>query len=71
MQHTPFDTFRPACLQQRAGSDFLRTLNAGDEAPADPVDHTQIHDDPVVVRWALQALGRAGPADPAHPPSCV
>jgi triacylglycerol esterase/lipase EstA (alpha/beta hydrolase family) len=103
-------TFCPACLQQRAGSSFLRTLNAGDETPgavsytvvetshdevvtpfasaflapgpnttniliqdrcpADPVDHTQIHNDPVVLRWALQALGRPGPADPAHPPAC-
>jgi triacylglycerol lipase len=103
-------TFCPACLQQRAGSSFLRTLNAPDETPgtvsytvvetshdevvtpftsaflaagpnttnillqdrcpADPVDHTQIHDDPVVLRWTLQALGRPGPADPAHPPAC-
>jgi hypothetical protein len=104
-------TFCPACLQQRAGSSFLSTLNAGDETPgnvsytvvetshdevvtpftsaflapgpntanillqdhcpADPVDHTQIHDDPVALRWALQALGRPGPADPASPPPCV
>jgi triacylglycerol lipase len=105
------ETFCPACLQQSAGSDFLRTLNAGDETPgdvsytvvetshdevvtpftsaflapgpnttnillqdhcpADPVDHTQIHNDPVVLRWTLQALGRTGPADPSQPPRCI
>lgn len=50
-----------------------RTANVliQDHCPADPVDHTQIHDDPVVLRWTLQALGRPGPADPTHPPSCV
>src|SRR3954454_11949867 len=103
-------TFCPACLQQGAGSSFLRTLNAGDETPgavsytvvetshdevvtpftsaflapgpnttniliqdrcpADPGDHTQIHDDPGVLRWTLQALGRPAPADPAHAPAC-
>jgi triacylglycerol esterase/lipase EstA (alpha/beta hydrolase family) len=30
-----------ACLQQKAGSDFLRTLNAGDETPG-AIDYTQI-----------------------------
>jgi len=42
-----------------------------DHCPADPVDHTQIHNDPVVLRWTLQALGRRGPADPSDPPSCT
>jgi triacylglycerol esterase/lipase EstA (alpha/beta hydrolase family) len=104
-------TFCPACDQQRAGSPFLQTLNAGDETPgavsytsietrydevvtpftsaflapgpntvnillqdacpADVVDHQFIPDDRVALRWALQALGRPGPADPAQPPSCV
>jgi triacylglycerol lipase len=101
----------PACVEQAAGSPFIRALNAGDETPgdvsytqietrhdevvtpftsaflapgpntanillqdrcpADPVDHTQIHNDPVVLRWTLQALGRRGPADPSDPPSCT
>jgi triacylglycerol lipase len=42
-----------------------------DACPADVVDHQFIPDDRVALRWTLQALGRPGPADPAHPPSCV
>jgi triacylglycerol esterase/lipase EstA (alpha/beta hydrolase family) len=30
-----------ACLQQKAGSEFISTLNAGDETPG-PIDYTQI-----------------------------
>ena len=31
----------PACLQQKASSEFIRTLNAGDPTPG-PIDYTQI-----------------------------
>jgi triacylglycerol lipase len=104
-------TFCPACDQQRAGSDFLTHLNAGDETPgsvsytqiettydevvtpytsaflaggsntanvllqdacpAEVIDHHEMPNDGLAIRWALQALGRPGPADLAHPPSCV
>jgi triacylglycerol lipase len=42
-----------------------------DACPADVVDHQFIPDDRIALRWTLQALGRSGPADPAHPPSCA
>jgi triacylglycerol lipase len=104
-------TFCPACDQQRAGSPFLRQLNAGDETPGnvsytvvetrydevvtpftsaflapgpntanillqdacpnEVIDHHLIPHSALAIRWTLQALGRRGPADPAHPPSCA
>jgi triacylglycerol esterase/lipase EstA (alpha/beta hydrolase family) len=100
-----------ACDQQRAGSDFLQQLNAGDETPgpvsytvvetkydevvtpytsaflaagpntanillqnacpAEVIDHHEIPNSQLAIRWTLQALGRPGPADPANPPSCL
>lgn len=100
-----------ACDQQRAGSDFLLELNAGDETPgrvsytvvqtmydevvtpftsaflaggantanillqdacpAEVVDHHEIPNSQLAVRWTLQALGRPGPADPQEAPSCL
>jgi hypothetical protein len=27
--------------------------------------------DALAIRWALQALGRSGPADLSQPPSCI
>lgn len=43
-------TFCPSCLDQRAGSDLMKKLNAGDETPAGP-DYTVIttrHDEVVI-----------------------
>jgi triacylglycerol esterase/lipase EstA (alpha/beta hydrolase family) len=100
-----------ACDQQRAGSDFLQNLNAGDETPghvsytvvetrydevvtpftsaflaggdntanvllqdacpAEVIDHHEIPNSRLAIRWTLQALGRSGPADPQRPPSCI
>ncbi|MGZ4271910.1 MAG: esterase/lipase family protein [Solirubrobacteraceae bacterium] len=100
-----------ACDQQRAGSDFLQQLNAGDETPgsisytvietkydevvtpytsafladgpntanillqdacpAEVIDHHEMPNDQLALRWTLQALCRPGPADPQNPPSCV
>ena len=42
-----------------------------DACPAEVIDHHEMPNDGLAIRWALQALGRSGPADPAHPPSCV
>jgi triacylglycerol lipase len=104
-------TFCMACDQQRAGSDFLQRLNAGDETPgpvsytvvetrydevvtpftsaflaagpntanillqdacpAEVIDHHEIPNSQLAIRWTLQALGRPGPADPQDPPSCL
>jgi triacylglycerol esterase/lipase EstA (alpha/beta hydrolase family) len=100
-----------ACDQQRAGSDFLQQLNAGDETPgrvsytvietrydevvtpftsaflagggntanillqdacpAELIDHHEIPNSQLAIRWTLQALGRPGPADPQAAPSCL
>jgi triacylglycerol lipase len=42
-----------------------------DACPAEVIDHHEMPNDALAIRWALQALGRTGPADLAHPPSCV
>jgi len=42
-----------------------------DACPAEVIDHHEIPNSRLAQRWTLQALGRPGPADPAHPPSCV
>jgi triacylglycerol lipase len=42
-----------------------------DACPAKVIDHHEMPNDGLAIRWALQALGRPGPADPAHPPSCL
>jgi triacylglycerol lipase len=50
-----------------------RTANVllQDACPAEVIDHHEMPNDGLAIRWALQALGRPGPADPAHPPSCI
>jgi pimeloyl-ACP methyl ester carboxylesterase len=102
-----------ACAQQKAGSAFLKKLNAGDQTPppvdytvvetnhdevvtpytseflpktrdgrvtnvliqdrcpSDPVDHINITNDGVALQWALNALGRPGPANPKYQPDCT
>jgi len=58
-------------------SEFLapgpRTANIllQDSCPAEVIDHHEMPNDALAFRWTLQALGQPGPADPAHPPSCV
>jgi triacylglycerol esterase/lipase EstA (alpha/beta hydrolase family) len=42
-----------------------------DACPAEVIDHHEMPNDALAMRWALQALGRSGPADVSHPPSCV
>ena len=41
-----------------------------DRCPEDITDHVGIVYDPIALRWALNALGRPGPADPAFQPTC-
>jgi pimeloyl-ACP methyl ester carboxylesterase len=38
--------------------------------PEDVTDHVGIIYDPIALQWTLNALGRAGPADPAFVPLC-
>jgi triacylglycerol esterase/lipase EstA (alpha/beta hydrolase family) len=42
-----------------------------DACPNEVIDHHLIPYSALAIRWTMQALGRRGPADPAHPPSCV
>jgi len=42
-----------------------------DRCPFDFSEHLTIPDDPVTLRWVLNALGRSGPADPSLRPSCA
>jgi triacylglycerol lipase len=42
-----------------------------DACPNEVIDHHLIPHSALAMRWTLQALGRRGPADPAHPPSCA
>jgi triacylglycerol lipase len=41
-----------------------------DRCPEDVTDHVGIIYDTIALQWALNALGRAGPADPAFRPTC-
>ena len=41
------------------------------KCPADPIEHDQSPNDPVVHQLVLEALShRTGPADPAYQPTC-
>ncbi len=41
-----------------------------DKCPLDLSEHLTIPDEPVTLRWVLNALGRSGPADPSFTPRC-
>lgn len=41
-----------------------------DRCPEDVTDHVGMVYDPIALEWTLNALGRAGPADPAFQPDC-
>jgi len=51
----------------------VTNITIQDKCPADPIEHDQTPNDPVVQRLVLNALGRpAGqPGDPAFQPNCV
>ena len=42
-----------------------------DACPLDLSDHVLITHDPVAIDWAIEALDRPGPADPAFRPNCL
>jgi hypothetical protein len=42
-----------------------------DACPNEVIDHHLIPHSALAIRWTLRALGRRGPADPAHPPICA
>lgn len=64
----------PYQSQSLAGpAEKVTNITIQDKCPADPIEHDQTPNDPVVQRLVSNALGRpAGqPADPAFQPSCV
>ncbi len=42
-----------------------------DACPAEVIDHHEIPNSQLAIRWTLQALAQRGPANPQAPPSCV
>jgi hypothetical protein len=51
-------------------ADRVTNVLLQDRCPSDPTDHVGIIYDPVAIQWALDALGRPGPADPNFMPDC-
>jgi pimeloyl-ACP methyl ester carboxylesterase len=50
----------------------VTNITIQDKCPADPIEHDQAPNDPVVQRLVLEALShRSGPADPTYRPRCV
>jgi triacylglycerol esterase/lipase EstA (alpha/beta hydrolase family) len=60
--------FQSQALHGAAGQ--VTNVVLQDDCPLDLSEHLTIPDDPVTVQWVLNALGRAGPADPAFKPTC-
>ena len=54
-----------------AGGANTANILLQDACPAEVIDHHEIPNDQLAIRWTLQALGRSGPANPADPPSCT
>jgi len=42
-----------------------------DACPTEVIDHHEMPNSPLALRWTLNALDRSGPADPADPPHCA
>jgi pimeloyl-ACP methyl ester carboxylesterase len=59
----------PYTSQALIGSTVTNVVLQG-RCPADVVDHVGIVYDPNALEWTLNALDRAGPADPAFRPTC-
>ena len=50
----------------------VTNITIQDKCPADPIEHDQAPNDPVVHQLVAHALGMvSGPADPAYQPNCV
>jgi len=54
-----------------AGGTNTANILLQDACPAEVIDHHEIPNSQLAIRWTLQALARSGPADPQLPPSCV
>jgi len=54
-----------------AGGQNTANILLQDACPAAVIDHHEIPNSQLAIRWAMQALGRPGPANPQDPPSCI
>jgi pimeloyl-ACP methyl ester carboxylesterase len=59
----------PYTSQALSGS-TVTNIVLQDRCPEDITDHVGMIYDPIALQWTLNALGRAGPADPAFGPTC-
>jgi hypothetical protein len=59
----------PYTSQALSGSTVTNVV-LQEKCPDDITDHVGIVFDPIALRWTLNALARAGPADPAFTPRC-
>jgi pimeloyl-ACP methyl ester carboxylesterase len=59
----------PYTSQALSGSTVTNVV-LQDRCPEDVTDHVGIIYDPVALQWTINALDRAGPADPAFRPTC-
>jgi triacylglycerol esterase/lipase EstA (alpha/beta hydrolase family) len=54
-----------------AGDGNTANILLQDACPAEVIDHHEMPNSALALRWTLQALGRPGPADPQSPPPCL
>lgn len=54
-----------------AGGANTANILLQDACPAEVIDHHEMPNDQLAIRWTQQALDRPGPADPASPPACA
>lgn len=54
-----------------AGGGNTANILLQDACPAEVIEHHEIPNSQLAIRWTLQALGRPGPADPQDAPSCL
>lgn len=54
-----------------AGGANTANILLQDACPAEVIDHHEMPNDQLAIRWTRQALDRPGPADPASPPACA
>ena len=53
------------------GDGRVTNVTVQDACPLDVFEHVLFVYDPVALQWTLNALGRAGPADPGFKPGCL
>ncbi len=67
---TRYDEVVTPYQSQALTGDTVTNVVLQDRCPEDITDHVGIPYDPIALQWAVDALGRPGPADPAFQPLC-